>query len=126
MLESTFELIGMAASNPHMIFCIFNLIVALLIVGSSKSNGENRELISTTTINDEDGNRNSASSPDKADEGVKDEGNDDEDLKRRVEEFIQKMNEGWKEENVKTYLFEQWHDLPRILRFNGLNYRKKK
>lgn len=105
MLESTFELIAMAASNSHMIFCLCNLIIAFVVVGSSKSNDGNRKLISSVA-DEENGNTTSVSLLQKArveaDEGGKDE--DDEDLKRRVEEFIQKMNEGWKEEKVKTYL----------------------
>lgn len=123
MLESTLELISLAASNSHMVFCLFNLIIALLVVGSTKSNDHNRKLISSV-VNDKNADQDSVSSlktvtstpvetgemsTDSEDvcqgEGDEDDGNDD--LKRRVEEFIQKMNMGWKEEKMKTYSLDQ-------------------
>ncbi|CAI9774990.1 unnamed protein product [Fraxinus pennsylvanica] len=37
MFVSTFELICLAASNSHAVFCFCNLIIAILVVGSSMS-----------------------------------------------------------------------------------------
>ncbi|KAG6425723.1 hypothetical protein SASPL_116169 [Salvia splendens] len=45
MLQSTFELIGLAASNSHVIFCLFNLIIAVVVISSSKSNEQTRKFI---------------------------------------------------------------------------------
>ncbi|KAK4431581.1 hypothetical protein Salat_0920200 [Sesamum alatum] len=36
MLDSTIELIGLAASNSLAVFCFCNLIIAILLVGSPK------------------------------------------------------------------------------------------
>lgn len=43
MFVSTFELICLAASNSHAVFCFFNLIIAILVVGSSKSTSQFNE-----------------------------------------------------------------------------------
>lgn len=102
-----------------MVFCLFNLIIAVLVVGSTKLNDHNRKLI-TSVVNDKNAHQDSVSSlrtvtstlvetgemptdGENVCQGEGDEDDADEDLKRRVEEFIQKMNKGWREEKVKTY-----------------------
>ncbi|KAL7107272.1 hypothetical protein ACP275_06G043700 [Erythranthe tilingii] len=52
MLDSTIELISMAASNSLAVFCFCNLIIAILLVGSSKpiSNFDEFEPKSSPTI----------------------------------------------------------------------------
>lgn len=133
MLDSTFELISLAASNSLMVFCFFNLIIAILLVGSSKPNSQlndQKPKLNPSIVNDDNINRNSVSWCENVsstlveagevssvsitmtdsdngipddDEEEKEKEEDDDDLKRRVEEFIEKINKGWRAEKVKTW-----------------------
>ncbi|KAL3652346.1 hypothetical protein CASFOL_002027 [Castilleja foliolosa] len=105
MLDSTLELISQAASNPLMVFCFCNLIIAILLVGSStKPCSTNTEEKSRVGPNDATGKLSSLDTTMvEIKEGPPHEADDD--LKRRVEEFIEKINKGWRAEKVKTNLF---------------------
>lgn len=43
MLNSTFEFIGLAASNSLVVFCFCNLLIGILLVASSKSSSQFNE-----------------------------------------------------------------------------------
>ncbi|XP_058205237.1 uncharacterized protein LOC131319125 [Rhododendron vialii] len=135
MLNSTIELITLAASNSLVVFCFCNLIIAVLLVGGSKPGSEFGDQdscgIPTPTFNFrsrgdevEGGLETTRSVPDKHNalstgvseacdhekatvdevkENVED-GDDDDELRRRVEEFIDKINKGWKAERLRTSL----------------------
>lgn len=96
MLQSTFELIGLAASNSHVIFCLFNLIITVVVISSSKSNDQTRKF----TV-DETKTKTVKGNGALVEAAMADEDDEDEDLKMRVEEFIQKMNKGWRNDKVR-------------------------
>ncbi|XP_042059035.1 uncharacterized protein LOC121803437 [Salvia splendens] len=98
MLQSTFELIGLAASNSHVIFCLFNLIIAVVVISSSKSNEQTRKFIV-----DETKTKMVKGNGALVEAALADEDDEDEDLKMRVEEFIQKMNKGWRNDRTLSY-----------------------
>ncbi|CAI9767624.1 unnamed protein product [Fraxinus pennsylvanica] len=123
MLNSTFDLISLAASNSHAVFCLFNLIIIILLVGSSKSRSEFNEDAPCSSRDDVNNNRgsmertnascslktvctlmNSSSSVGISmvdnDEGNWDE--EDDELRKRAEEFIEKINKGWMDEKLKA------------------------
>ncbi|KAL1565607.1 hypothetical protein AAHA92_07800 [Salvia divinorum] len=102
MLQSTFELIGLAASNSHVIFCLFNLIIAAVVISSSsKSNDQTRKFI-IDEHQDETKTKTVKANGALVEVATADEGDEDEDLKIRVEEFIQKMNKGWRNDKVRA------------------------
>lgn len=132
MLNSTFEFISLAASNSHMVFCFFNLIIVILLLGTSKPNPQSNDQTSRVVpsiFNDEGTKKKSTMSCEKVnstlvntedvsfvsmkmnndDATSLDEEDNDDDLKRRVEEFIQKINKGWREEKMRSYFLNQWH-----------------
>ncbi|KAL2227158.1 uncharacterized protein LOC110011906 [Sesamum indicum] len=132
MLDSTIELIGMAASNSLAVFCFCNLIIAILLVGSSKPSSQfedgkpnalptigndgcfkkstvsshtdalmekEEEKVSSVSIDMVD---NEEETSDQEQEDV-----DDDELRKRVEDFIEKVNKGWRAEKQKTYSLGQ-------------------
>ncbi|KAF7148134.1 hypothetical protein RHSIM_Rhsim03G0171400 [Rhododendron simsii] len=133
MLNSTIELITLAASNSLVIFCFCNLIIAVLLVGGSKpgsefggqdscgiptptftfrSRGDEVEggLETTRSVLDKHNASSTGVSEacddekatvDEEKENV-DDVDDDDELRRRVEEFIDKINKGWKAEKLRT------------------------
>lgn len=151
LFNSTFDLITLGASNSLVAFCFCNLIIAILLVASSKpsstdtdaenlaplsgideenpvplpgtaqrkkcvvdnsTNSDNsinmneyeasREVIEAPSANDAVSiNGEEDKNPD-ADDECRNGENDDE-LRRRVEEFIDKVNRGWKAENLRMY-----------------------
>ncbi|KAL2555996.1 uncharacterized protein Fot_00735 [Forsythia ovata] len=132
MLNSTFDLISLAASNSHAVFCLCNLIIVILLVGSSKSRSEFNEdkpFSSGDVVNNNRGSmeRTNASCTLKTpyalmdvnvsesssvgismvddNEGSRDE--EDDELRRRAEEFIEKINKGWMDEKLKAYSLGQ-------------------
>ncbi|KAL2527101.1 Uncharacterized protein Adt_12155 [Abeliophyllum distichum] len=133
MLDSTIELISLAASNSLAVFCFCNLLIGILLVGSSKSSSQFNEAEPNPfpSIDDESNTgvtriENASCSHENqkvgetdaksvcitmadADEGRRnDEEEDDvDDLTRRVEEFIEKINRGWRDEKLKTYSLGQ-------------------
>ncbi|KAH7855737.1 hypothetical protein Vadar_028254 [Vaccinium darrowii] len=141
MLNSTIELITLAASNSLLMFCFCNFIIAVLLVGGSKpaseygqdssipppefafrdtneTEGTSSTTTTTTTTTCSVDNDNASTGVSelcavKADtvesveeeEKENDDGDgDDDELRRRVEEFIDKINEGWKAEKLRTSL----------------------
>ncbi|KAL7587023.1 hypothetical protein Lser_V15G35958 [Lactuca serriola] len=132
MFELTYELITVAASNPHFIFLFCNLIIAVLILVSLEPTSNSHynctatpippppppsainenKIFETTTLTTQlqpttttdcnvsiDVNKlwnNCGLSVKDVDE----EEHDDE-LRRRVEEFIDKINKGWKAEKLQ-------------------------
>ncbi|KAI8030108.1 hypothetical protein LOK49_LG01G01356 [Camellia lanceoleosa] len=130
MLDSTIELISLAASNSIVVFCFCNFIIGILLVGGAKPPSEfvqdspippptvdhrnqNGDIEGTTTKcslnNDDDASTVvSESCAEKAmvdEEKEKEKENEEDDeLRRRVEEFIDKINKGWKAEKSKTSL----------------------
>ncbi|KAL7194035.1 hypothetical protein ACSBR2_025644 [Camellia fascicularis] len=128
MLDSTIELITLAASNSIVVFCFCNLIIGILLVGGTKpasefvqdspiplpivdhrsKNGDIEETIATCSLNnDVDASTVvSESCAEKAmvDEEKGKENEEDDELRKRVEEFIDKINRGWKAEKLRTSL----------------------
>lgn len=134
MFELTYELIIIAASNPHLIFLFCNLIIVILILVSleptsnSHNNctatpipppqppppaiNENKSFETTTLtaqLQPKTTNCNVSIDVDKLwnDCGLpfKDhEEEHDDELRRRVEEFIDKINRGWKVEKQQLSL----------------------
>lgn len=70
MLDSTIELISLAASNSLAVFCFCNLIIAVLLVGSSKPTPQFDQVvkpINAFPINNDEFKKNRvSSSPEKA------------------------------------------------------------
>ncbi|KAG2715687.1 hypothetical protein I3843_03G091800 [Carya illinoinensis] len=128
MFDSVLELISQAASNSVFIFCFCHLIIVVILVGSKSSPNLDKEeeipvsgIINTSTYQKQgrkseqlfDGkelsySQEAAPAADKEEKGNSDDhdnkdadkdGEDHHDeLRRRVEEFIEKVNQGWKEE----------------------------
>lgn len=139
LFNSTFDLITLGASNSLVAFCFCNLIIAILLVASSKSSGTDIDeenpaplpgtaqrkkcVVDNSTNSDNSINMNEYEAsrevmeapsandaviingeehknPDEDDECRNEE---DDELRRRVEEFIDKVNRGWKAENLRMY-----------------------
>ncbi|XP_021909393.1 uncharacterized protein LOC110823339 [Carica papaya] len=132
MFDSTLELITQAASNSLFVFCFFNLIIVIILAGSrpgsdvhqqtetllpigvyrnaddQKTNfNRNSVLVDVIEPVDEgEGNISDRSEDrdvedDKIDEDDSGEGEEDA-LRRRIEEFIAKVNKEWKAEMLRT------------------------
>ncbi|KAF3433109.1 hypothetical protein FNV43_RR24211 [Rhamnella rubrinervis] len=118
------ELISQAASNSLFIFCFCNLII-FIILGSSKPFSKASQQVKSRNTNNKGSERakqtnaannafmedseepNSLKALSAGDKGNNDNDNDesgdedygdDDELRQRVEEFIEKVNEGWKAE----------------------------
>ncbi|KAK7391787.1 hypothetical protein VNO78_20208 [Psophocarpus tetragonolobus] len=126
MLDSVVEYISQAASSYAFIFCFCNLIIVIILVDLKPKLGfdqESEEIpLSVPTNTGIQGanskclvNKNTLSPQAYAKEEVvvdkvETEGDhnyncnreEDDELKRRVEEFIERVNEGWKAESVST------------------------
>ncbi|XP_048228552.1 uncharacterized protein LOC125369726 [Ricinus communis] len=132
MFGSTFELITQAASNSIFVFCFCNLIIAMILIASNSKQGHNCNqdrqvpisIVTNTCTNGKHaavkhlfgGNKmvledsrvsNAQETPmakdkgsDNCDDYKKDNENDE--FRRRVEEFIDKVNRGWKAESLRT------------------------
>ncbi|XAR66169.1 hypothetical protein NMG60_11012289 [Bertholletia excelsa] len=109
MLSFTIKLITMAASNSFVIFCFCNFIIAILLVGGSRTASKIRQGIPIPSITAAERSQNGIVETNpmcllnkKAviDEEEGDE--EDEELRRRVEEFIDKINKGWKAEKPRA------------------------
>ncbi|XWS50662.1 hypothetical protein CRYUN_Cryun12cG0105500 [Craigia yunnanensis] len=134
MLDSTLDLISQAVSNNLYAFCLFNLIIVMILMGSKhgsnfdqyyeiplstptydKQDLEVKQLLNRseqatnasrvssayeTATEDNGGSRNccNANNTDDADADEDDEGGDE--LRRRVEEFIAKVNREWRAEKL--------------------------
>ncbi|CAH1430358.1 unnamed protein product [Lactuca virosa] len=135
MFEFTCELIAVAASNPHLIFLLCNLIIVILILVSLEpasnshhnctatpippppsppplhpavNNNKTFETTTPTTLPQETSVNVSIDvdelSYDCTLSVEENEEEQDDDLRRRVEEFINKINKGWKAEKEKLQL----------------------
>uniref|UniRef100_A0A5B7BT06 Putative histone acetyltransferase GCN5-like n=1 Tax=Davidia involucrata TaxID=16924 RepID=A0A5B7BT06_DAVIN len=120
MFNSTIELITLAASNSLIIFCFCNLIIVILLLGGSKPTSHfdqhsasppptvaNRNKINDikgTSVRSSSDKKNASTSVSEAsnvnDEEVNENEEDDE-LRKRVEDFINKINRGWKAEKLR-------------------------
>ncbi|KAJ0576643.1 hypothetical protein HanIR_Chr05g0226741 [Helianthus annuus] len=117
MFEFTYELIIVAASNPHFIFLICNLIILILILVSLEptsnsdhkqpplpplpaANKNNETATQTTRLQESAINVLIDVGPGSNDckSSVKEP--EDDELRRKVEEFIEKINRGWKAEKL--------------------------
>ncbi|KAL8049812.1 hypothetical protein ABFX02_06G043300 [Erythranthe guttata] len=136
MLDSTIELISMAASNSLAVFCFCNLIIAILLVGSSKpiSNFDEFEPKSppTVVVHDvihDNVEKNAVPEADNdpvqteeeekvssvtvsiidtvENEDEDEEETEDEELRKRFEEFIERTNRAWRAEKMKTHSLVQ-------------------
>ncbi|CAL9044408.1 unnamed protein product [Musa banksii] len=102
MLSWKEELMPRSASTSFLAFCVCHLIVAILLLISSSNGVTERSL---PTIDDDDRVRGPAPStsgfggPDEKN-GDDSNGEDDE-LRKRAEEFIEKMNSVWRAERKK-------------------------
>nr|DAD18671.1 TPA_asm: hypothetical protein HUJ06_020134 [Nelumbo nucifera] len=125
MLDSTVEWITLAASNSLIVFCVCNLIVVLLLVSGSKpiSHSDQKARIGASTLRltnkrnvklrdeetlllskDIEASLDATNDSKNEDPGVVGDKDDEEqdELRRRVEEFIYKVNKGWKAEMLGT------------------------
>lgn len=132
MLVSTLDLLTQAASNSLYVFCFCNLIIVMIFVGSKPGSYIDQEseiphskvtytisnekqvdhdakceqkgvASSSIVISSEVSNaKKELASDEKA--GIDDQivGNNDDELRRRVEEFIEKVNKEWKAELLRT------------------------
>ncbi|KAG9445371.1 hypothetical protein H6P81_016711 [Aristolochia fimbriata] len=124
MLLSTVDLISGVASNSLFVFCICNLIIAVLLVSGSRPDYCSPALLSdsaskpsSSSRSDEEEEEGCASAADSGDEecGMVDaasgekiteeakekEEDDDDELRRRAEEFIEKINRIWMAEKMQ-------------------------
>lgn len=103
-LYSTVELIAQASSNHHILFCFCNAIIICLVFGSSKSGTRELDEYTTTLVKDTDYNKKDSKEEEEVavveeddtfnevEMSKEDEDQQDEDeLRRKVEEFIKKM-----------------------------------
>ncbi|WRX19400.1 hypothetical protein QQP08_011887 [Theobroma cacao] len=128
MLDSTLDLISQAVSNNLYVFCLFNLIIVMILMGSKHGSSFDQDyeiLLSTPAYHKQDAEvkqspdlreraMNAGSVPgayETATEDNKGNKNDingnniivtdeDDELRRRVEEFIAKVNREWKAEKL--------------------------
>ncbi|OAY48176.1 hypothetical protein MANES_06G137900v8 [Manihot esculenta] len=121
MFHFTFELITQVASNSLFIFCFCNLIIVVILVGSKPStvNGQESQvrfssayrrqetvakhsaIEGTKMIIDVTQASNAQKAPATAGSN-KENADDNDEFRRRVEEFIDKVNRGWKAESMRT------------------------
>lgn len=129
-IYSTLDLIRRVVSNSLFIFCFCNLIIIIILLGSKPILNTKRESESSrSTVNKRDGSGKGGyeeSKPsgevskgmmihaqkeedenDRGDrandeEADKKENTDEDELRKRVEEFIEKVNKGWKAELLRT------------------------
>uniref|UniRef100_A0A6M2EIA0 Uncharacterized protein n=1 Tax=Populus davidiana TaxID=266767 RepID=A0A6M2EIA0_9ROSI len=132
MFESTLELITQAASNSFVIFCFCNLIIVMILMGSKpvfnfdQEREFPRSVVSNThtklkedilakpsSLDDNEisiDDRNvSITQEEPTGDGDEDNGEDgygdeDDELWRRSEEFINKINHGWRTESSRRHV----------------------
>ncbi|XP_024992083.1 uncharacterized protein LOC112525976 [Cynara cardunculus var. scolymus] len=122
MFELAYELMTVAASNPHLIFLFCNLIIVVLILASFQPTSNSDHII--TTIPPPSINQNRSferitptpeetaanvsidvhNSSDDSNSSEEEDEDDDDELRRRVEEFINKTNRIWKAEKLNSSL----------------------
>ena len=121
---STLDLIRHVVSNSLFIFCFCNLIIVIILIGSKPNSNTKRESesLESTVINKRGRSskggeyefskaamevsinaQNGEAENDKGDrtndkENDIKEDKDEDELRKRVEEFIEKVNKGWKAE----------------------------
>ncbi|GAB2227771.1 hypothetical protein Droror1_Dr00009598 [Drosera rotundifolia] len=137
MLHTTHELIAAATSSPPLIFCLFNIIVLFLVISSSNGSSNTASQISETApvICAED--NASVQVRDKGDytgvvetchsetavievddKGDVEEAYEEEDeaeeedklLRRRIEAFIEKVNQEWRAEKLAEIAMSSYVD----------------
>lgn len=131
-IDTTVELISLAASNSLFVFCFCNLIIAIILVGSRPNSGFDggRVLVSTPTCKSNAGetppeaeapSNNREEMPAAEHEEVHsqcsvpiedescdrqerrdDEDGEDDDLRTRIEDFIAKVNREWHAEKLRA------------------------
>lgn len=92
MLNSTLELINLVASNSFIVFCFCNLIIVILLVGTSKTGLDTHE--DGTSLSSQEMVPGSK----KCMTAQKREEEEDDELRKRVEAFIDKTMKAWKTE----------------------------
>ncbi|CAA7026896.1 unnamed protein product [Microthlaspi erraticum] len=143
MLNIAFELIGEATSNSLLMFCFCNLIIVMILTGSSKpgstddstfttpvsfnecniasgddnddeemvvdvSSTQNESVIDVSSSSDEDEDKESShcfdedKDDDESNEAEVEEEEGDDDLRKRVEDFIAKINNEWRHEKLRA------------------------
>ncbi|KAI3735191.1 hypothetical protein L6452_14681 [Arctium lappa] len=131
MFELAYELITVAATNPHLIFLFCNLIIVVLILASfqptsnshhiitaippppSPSIKQNKTFQTIDSLPDQETAANVSidvdNSSDHCNLSVEEQDDDDDELRRRVEEFINKTNRIWKAEKLSSSLASLAH-----------------
>lgn len=116
MLSSTFELLNQANSlNSFVAFIFCNLIIVILLVNNSNNskNSDNKHVplsksyvnksnCSILDKNDKVTNAIQATTNIKLVAETRDDEEEDDELTRKVEEFIQKVNRSWKAEKLSA------------------------
>ncbi|KAK7278362.1 hypothetical protein RJT34_23390 [Clitoria ternatea] len=110
MLDSVMQYITQAVSSYAFIFCFCNLIIVIILVdlkpklNFNEANGITVSMPTNTAMQGANSKclvNNNTAKEEVAVEKVESSEEDDE-LRRRVEEFIDRVNEGWKAEYVST------------------------
>ncbi|KAL1558888.1 histone H3.v1-like [Salvia divinorum] len=100
------ELISLAASNSLAVFCFCNVLIAILVIGSSQTSSEPDEMANPTIVHlkqiPEEKESSQSVSIDMVNKDDDEEEEEDE-LRKRVEEFIEKTNRGWEAEKRNRY-----------------------
>ncbi|KAL6007982.1 hypothetical protein ACLOJK_033487 [Asimina triloba] len=128
-LDDTVDLIGQASSNPLLIFCLCNFIIAILFISGFRSDSPSQDQYSCNfrqlaaaaptpaqerievgdETKEEDGSNDQQNHSNDGDHGDHNNSNnynyeedkdDDDELRMRVEEFIEKINRRWQEEKM--------------------------
>ncbi|GMH08805.1 hypothetical protein Nepgr_010645 [Nepenthes gracilis] len=122
MLYSTIEFVYITTLNPHFVFCVFHVIIAFLLITCSKTTSrivEDTSVVSlpidaidASVASDEEENANdeNCSFDQAAMEAEENDRNAEEDeLRRRIEAFIEKVNNEWRAEKLRSrnYSFDR-------------------
>nr|XP_033515516.1 uncharacterized protein LOC108947473 [Nicotiana tomentosiformis] len=114
MLSSTFELLNQTNYNSFVAFIFCNLIIVILLVNSSKPSSKisDNKLVplsiaseknNCSVLDKNNGLANAVEAMNNCNENETIDHEEEDELKRKVEEFIQKVNRCWKAEKMSAY-----------------------
>lgn len=105
MLSSTFELLNQTNYNSFVAFIFCNLIIVILLVNSSKPSSKtshNNKLV-PLPMDKNNGLEYAVEAMNNCNENETIDCDEEDELTRKVEEFIQKVNRCWKAEKLSAY-----------------------
>lgn len=114
MLSSTFELLNQTNYNSFVAFIFCNLIIVILLVNSSKPSSKisDNKLVplsiaseknNCSVLDKNNGLANAVEAMNNCNENETIDCDEEDELTRKVEEFIQKVNRCWKAEKLSAY-----------------------